>query len=116
MHDFDDEPDDKMSTSEHTYRQYMRQLNKMVVAGSSGLEKILNVDLDGDGKVGEAHNLESALEKDLNVFRTFETPEQEARRKSKGQVYPVSSLVISVCTSKCRTWLRRLLLARVYCR
>ena len=98
MHDFDDEPDDKMSTSEHTYRQYMRQLNTMVVAETSGLEKILNVDLDGDGEVGEAHNLESALEKDLDVFRTFETPEQEARRRSKGQVYPVNSLLRSVST------------------
>ena len=97
MHDLDDEPDEQMSTSERTYRQYMHRLNEMVIAGSNGLEKILHVDLDGDGKIGEAHNLESSLEKNLNAFRAFETPEQEARRRSKGQVYPVSSSLTSAC-------------------
>ena len=29
------------------------------------------------------------MDKDLKAFRVLETPEQEARRRAKGQVYPV---------------------------
>jgi hypothetical protein len=40
-----------MSSAERTYRQYMRQFNSLVVCGGVELEKVLNMDLDGDGKV-----------------------------------------------------------------
>ena len=50
LHDFDDEGE-QMSSAERTYRNYMRRFNNLVVAGGVGLEKILKIDLDGDGQV-----------------------------------------------------------------
>ena len=43
LHDFDDEGE--------LYRNYMRRFNNLVVAGGVELEKILKIDLDGDGQV-----------------------------------------------------------------